>query len=208
MKNKIFSGECKFIAGVTKISEIPANHLNEFAFIGRSNVGKSSLINAVTGRTQLARTSNTPGRTQQINFFDIAGYFTLVDMPGYGFAKASKKKVTNWNMVNFNYLRARKNLKRVFLLIDSRHGLKENDREIMRILDDSAISYQMIFTKIDKVTKQHLSDIEALVIAEANEYTALHPEIIKTSSNSKLGIDDICDIILDISNKEKAIAKT
>ena len=146
-----FNGECDFVAAAASLDRIPPESLPEIAFAGRSNVGKSSLINALTGRKALARTSHTPGRTQQLNFFTIQEQFLLVDMPGYGYAKVSKTTRKSWDDLIKQYLRGRVSLKCVFLLIDSRHGLKESDREMMKMLDETAVAYRIILTKADKL---------------------------------------------------------
>ncbi|MCY4065501.1 MAG: ribosome biogenesis GTP-binding protein YihA/YsxC, partial [Rhodospirillaceae bacterium] len=153
----LFAQECSFVAGVVQVGGLPPDALPEVAFAGRSNVGKSSLINALTNRKALARTSNTPGRTQQINFFDLGGRLCLVDLPGYGYARASKDKVRRWNALIRDYLRGRASLRRVCLLIDARRGLTPGDREIMGLLDASAVSYQIVLTKSDKLHESELA---------------------------------------------------
>src|SRR5712691_323679 len=148
----LFKGPCTFVKGVVQIDDLPQDGRPEVAFAGRSNVGKSSLINALTGRTSLARVSVTPGRTRELNFFTLGKdeALTLVDMPGYGYARAPKAQVKGWTRLVRDYLRGRRELKRVFLLIDARHGIKPNDREIMTLMDEAAVSYQVVFTKADK----------------------------------------------------------
>ena len=160
----------------------------EVAFLGRSNVGKSSLVNALTGRNTLARTSNTPGRTRQINFFALDGRLMLVDLPGYGYAAASKSAVAAWTRLVQHYLRGRASLRRVCLLIDSRHGIKEPDRPIMQLCDTSGLSYQVVLTKIDKLGLTARSAIAAAVAAELAKHSAAHPEIHLTSAEEGLGI--------------------
>lgn len=147
---KLFSGPCEFFAGVMDLNGLPPEGAPEIAFAGRSNVGKSSLINALTARKTLARTSNTPGRTQQLNFFDLGGVFWLVDMPGYGYAKVSKKMREEWDDLIFSYLRGRPSLRSVFVLIDSRHGLKDVDLDLIKMLDAAGVSARIVLTKVDK----------------------------------------------------------
>src|SRR5215471_17402627 len=147
---RLFAAEARFIAGASTPSGLPPEGLPEIAFVGRSNVGKSSLVNALTGRRMLARISNTPGRTRQINFFDLGGRLVLVDLPGYGYAEAPKSAVKSWTGLVRHYLQTRAVLRRVCLLIDSRHGIKDIDRPLMRILDTAGVAYQMVLTKADK----------------------------------------------------------
>jgi GTP-binding protein len=182
-----------FIAGVVKESDLPLNNNKEFIFIGRSNVGKSSLINSITN-SKIALVSKTPGRTKQLNFFQVNN-ITIVDAPGYGYAKAGKKEVENWNKLIFEYLLGRKNLKRVFLLIDSRHGIKENDEEMMSILDNSGILYQIILTKIDEVKEQDLKFKIEAIERIFTKHTALFSEVLFVSSKNNLGIEQIRDVI-------------
>lgn len=184
----LFSGECQFIAGATNIDNVPLNDLPEVAFAGASNVGKSSLVNAITGRKTLARTSSNPGHTKQLNFFKIKESLVLVDLPGYGYAKVSKDIVKGWTALAKDYFRGRHNLKRVYLLIDSRHGLKKGDTEIMDFMDEMAVSYQIILTKIDKTKKSDVEKIISAIKASAKSHTALHPEVIATSSENNTGI--------------------
>ena len=155
-KNNFFKN-CTFVKGVANIDGLEISNLPEVAFLGRSNVGKSSLLNAVTKRSKLAHTSKTPGRTQELNFFSVAiekPVMNIVDMPGYGFARASKKKIREWSNLSKFYLQNRSNLRRVFLLIDSRHNIKDSDKEIMSMLDECAVSYQIVLTKIDKIINE------------------------------------------------------
>lgn len=175
--------------GVAKLEQLPPMDMPEFAFAGRSNVGKSSLINALTGRKQLARSSVTPGRTQQLNFFNIDDAFYLVDMPGYGYAKASKKDIAQWNQLLREYLIGRANLKRVFLLIDSRHGIKPNDTDMMDMLDETAVSYQLVLTKADKPKKGELQQIIDKVSERSARHPACYPEILLTSAEKGEGIE-------------------
>lgn len=187
----LFARECNFVIGVARIDDLPADDLPETAFAGRSNVGKSSLINALTGRKTLARTSNTPGRTQQLNFFDLGGRLILVDLPGYGFAKAPKGEVDRWNRLIRMYLKGRVGLRRLCLLIDARHGIKAGDRKVMDLLDESAVAYQIVLTKADKLKR---GEVEAR-IAEAGEAirkrTAAHPQVLATSAETGLGIPEL-----------------
>jgi GTP-binding protein len=185
----LFAAPCDFVAGADSLDRLPPAGLTEVAFAGRSNVGKSSLINALTNRGQLARTSNTPGRTQQVNFFDLGGRVLLVDLPGYGFAKAAKTDVRRWTTLVKTYLKGRVPLRRVFLLIDSRHGLKENDREIMAMLDGAAVGYQAVLTKADKPKSAELEACLAAATAELARHPAAHPEVLTTSAEKGLGID-------------------
>lgn len=187
----------KFIIGAVKIEQIPVINIPEFAFVGRSNVGKSSLINAIT-KSDIAITSKTPGRTKQLNFFNIAEKMNFVDMPGYGYAKANKKEIENWTDLMIKYLLGRDNLKRLFLLIDSRRGIKDNDLEIMKILDDCAVLYQVVLTKSDEVGKQELEKILKDIKGDSINHTAMLEDVVVTSSDSGYGITDIRDIIYDI----------
>ncbi|TNE35337.1 MAG: YihA family ribosome biogenesis GTP-binding protein [Alphaproteobacteria bacterium] len=187
----LFAHECKFVAGAAVEKMLPPLVFNEIAFAGRSNVGKSSLINALTNRNTLARTSNTPGRTQQINFFDLGGRLYLVDLPGHGYAKASKEKIDIWTDLVNNYLRGRAKLRRVCLLIDSRHGLKDSDREVMDMLDISAVNYQIILTKVDKSSQSDLKSVLEKTGQELKKRPAAHPEILATSSIKGMGIAEL-----------------
>lgn len=197
----LFHQECTFIAGSTHEGALPAPGLTEIAFAGRSNVGKSSLVNALTDRKTLARTSHTPGRTQQLNFFNLGDRVMLVDLPGYGYAQVSKKKVSSWTGLIFNYLRGRVNLKRVYVLIDSRHGFKSTDLEMMTELDKAAVSYQIVLTKIDKTTGAGLAEIQEAIVKTIKKHPACHPSILTTSSHKAQGIEDlrlaICEFVED-----------
>jgi GTP-binding protein len=185
----LFAGECSFAAGAETHERIPAPTLPEVAFAGRSNVGKSSLVNALAGRKTLARVSHTPGRTQQINFFDLAGRLMLVDLPGYGYAEVSKTRSKNWGILIKDYLRGRPNLMAVYLLIDARHGLKALDREIMDLLDESAVSYRIVLTKTDQTKQVELDKIIEATIAECKRRTAAYPTLFPTSSREASGIE-------------------
>ena len=187
----LFAQQCEFIAGAANLGALPEADLQEVAFAGRSNVGKSSLINALTGRRSLARTSQTPGRTQQINFFNLAGAIMLVDLPGYGYAKASKTKISAWTLLVRDYLRGRPTLRRLCLLIDSRRGVKEVDRELMEMLDEAAVSYQVVLTKADKLTDTQMNKIIADVGRDIAKHVAAHPEILVTSAHTGLGIETL-----------------
>jgi GTP-binding protein len=196
MKTNLFSSECRFIAGASSLEQIPNNlFMPEVAFVGRSNVGKSSLINAIVGKRDCARVSKHPGRTQQINFFTLQNKISLADLPGYGYAAVSKKTRKSWDQLIFDYLRGRQNLQRIFLLIDSRHGIKENDEEIMDILDESAVVYQIILTKIDKISHNNEnSEIQNMVKAvesRIQKRTAAFPYAISTSSENGSGIRSV-----------------
>ncbi len=185
---KLFAGECKFLLGAVKVDDLPTYNMPEIAFAGRSNVGKSSLVNAVLGQ-KIARTSATPGHTRQLNFFMVRKELIVVDLPGYGYAKAAKKEVAGWNYLIYDYLRGRPGLSRVFMLVDSRHGLKDSDNDVMNVLDDAAMSYQIVLTKSDKVKKKNIDDIFESINKIAGEHTALHPEVLVTSSRENEGID-------------------
>ncbi|PPR09332.1 MAG: putative GTP-binding protein EngB [Alphaproteobacteria bacterium MarineAlpha11_Bin1] len=187
----LFAQECVFVSGAVNYDGVPEARLPEIAFVGRSNVGKSSLVNALTGRKTLARTSNTPGRTQQINFFQIPGALMLADLPGYGYAKASKTDIRRWTGLIFDYLRGRPSLRRVCLLIDARRGLKDNDVEVMNDLDESAVSYQIILTKCDKVKPNTLAELTDATANNIVKHVAAHPAIIRTSSVKNNGIDEL-----------------
>ncbi len=182
---KLFAGPCEFIAGAASFESLPPSSLPEIAFAGRSNVGKSSLVNALTGRRSLARTSSSPGHTRQINFFDLAGQLSLVDLPGYGFAQVSRSMKETWQDLASAYLRGRPTLKRVCLLIDSRHGVKEADRETMKNLDAAAVSYQLVLTKTDRLKQADIPRAIAAAEAVARKHGAAHPEVLPTTSLAK-----------------------
>ena len=188
---RLFSNDCTFVLGVASLSQLPPDDRIEVAFAGRSNVGKSSLINALTGRKALAKTSNTPGRTQQLNYFMITDKIYLVDMPGYGFAQAPAALVKKWQKMLFTYLQGRVNLKRVFLLIDSRHGIKKVDAEIMEMLDKAAVNYQIVLTKADKISITELAKVIDDTNNNIKEHPAAHVDLLVTSSEKKQGIDEL-----------------
>jgi GTP-binding protein len=185
---RLFAGGCDFVAGATNEAALPPDSLPEIAFAGRSNVGKSSLLNALTGRTALARVSHRPGRTQQLNFFDLSGRLMLVDLPGYGFAEASKRDIGAWTALIKRYLLGRAPLQRTLLLIDARHGVKEPDRPIMQLLDGAAVSYQAVLTKTDEVAPAALASCLQTVAAELASHVAAHPVIHLTSAREGTGI--------------------
>jgi GTP-binding protein len=185
---RLFAREARFVAGATQASALPHDNLPEIAFAGRSNVGKSSLLNALTGRRALARTSNTPGRTRQINFFDLDARLMLVDLPGYGYAEAPKIEVTRWTELLRRYLQTRAALRRVYLLIDSRRGIKDIDCPLIHLLDHAGVSYQVVLTKTDKLQTDELALIAKRTGAQMATRTAAHPEIHLTSALKRNGI--------------------
>lgn len=189
--DRLFRQECRFVAGAQNAAAIPPPELPEVAFIGRSNVGKSSLINALTRRKALARTSSTPGRTQQINFFDLGGQMTLVDLPGYGHAVASKEKITAWNMLIHGYLTERNTLRRVCVLMDSRHAPKDSDFEMMHMLETSGVPYLIVLTKADKKPETAPPDMVATLESQLSACAHGHPRVFATSAEKGQGLDDL-----------------
>jgi len=185
----LFAGPIEFERGVPSMEFLPDASLPEVACAGRSNVGKSSLINAITGRLKLARASTEPGRTRELNFFLVGDRLRLVDLPGYGYAKAGRADIERWTTLTRDYLRGRPSLMRVLLLIDSRHGFKEHDKDVMDALDTSAVTYQIVLTKADKVKATELADVTDAVRAVISKRPAAHPEVIATSAETGLGID-------------------
>lgn len=189
-----------FIRGVPSMQFLPPEGPMEVAFAGRSNVGKSSLINALVGQKGLARTSNTPGRTQELNYFVPDGYsgegddlppMALVDMPGYGYAQAPKENVDAWTKLVFDYLRGRATLKRVYVLIDSRHGIKKNDEDVLSLLDKAAVSYQIVLTKTDKIKEPAVPKLLAETLEKLRKRPAAFPEVLSTSSEKGRGLDEL-----------------
>jgi len=187
----LFAKECRFVAGAADMATLPTDALPEVAFAGRSNVGKSSLVNALTGRKTLARTSDTPGRTQQLNFFELGERLMLVDLPGYGYAEAPKHLVKQWTRLIQDYLRGRPGLRRVLMLVDGRHGLKDTDRELMDMLDKAAVNYQLVLTKADKVKSADLAKVLSQSTAAIARRPAAHPEILVTSAREGQGVPEL-----------------
>lgn len=187
----LFAAECRFFYAAQRLDQLPEPRGPELAFAGRSNVGKSSLINALTGRRALARASNTPGRTRQLNFFDLGGRLVLVDMPGYGYAQAAKSIKEDWQGLMFDYLRGRSVLRRVVLLLDSRIELKPSDTAVMELLDRAAVTYQLVLTKADGTKPGALARKQDEVRALARKHPAAHPHVLTTSSETGLGVAEL-----------------
>ena len=188
---RLFGGPHAFVLGVAKLDQLPETKGVEIAFAGRSNVGKSSLINALTGVNGLARASNTPGRTRELNFFDIGGRLTLIDMPGYGYAKAARKDVKKWQSMLRGYLRGRPHLTRAFVLIDARHGVLAADEEMFDLLDESAVTFQLVLTKIDKIKPAEVKKVHAETEAAVRKRPAAFPLIHATSSENGMGLPEL-----------------
>ncbi|MQA67465.1 MAG: YihA family ribosome biogenesis GTP-binding protein [Alphaproteobacteria bacterium] len=202
---RLFAGPCVFIAGAANRDSLPAHGLTEVAFAGRSNVGKSSLLNAVTGRRDLARTSSTPGRTQQINFFDLGGRLILVDLPGYGYSRAGKKTARDWTRLVQLYLRGRATLRRVMVLVDARRDLGPADREVMDGLDAAAVSYQVVLTKADKAgtDADSAAVVARRVAGDIKARPAAHPDVLVTSSADGTGIDELRAVLAALAEPEQ-----
>ncbi len=187
----LFAQECRFLRPIVSLEDVPDTELPEVAFIGRSNVGKSSLINALTGRNALARVSNTPGRTREINLFDLGRQLVLVDLPGYGFARVAKTQSAAWRELISGYLRGRPQLVRVCLLVDSRHGVKDSDEEMMDLLDGAAVSFQVVLTKIDKIDAAEIDNVLNATAETTSKHTAGHPQIFVTSAEKGTGLAEL-----------------
>lgn len=187
----LFAGEVEFLLGVVALKHLPEDFPVEIAFAGRSNVGKSSLLNALTNRKDIARTSNTPGRTRELNYFLVGKKLAMVDMPGYGYAKAQKTLVAKWQSLVRSYLRGRPSLRRVFVLIDARHGIKQTDLKTLDLLDETAVSYQIVLTKIDKIRTHEQEEVIERTLADIKKRPAAHPEIHVTSSVKGGGIAEL-----------------
>ena len=196
--NRLFRRPCTFLKGVVNVAGLPGDALPEVAFAGRSNVGKSSLLNALVGQKALARTSNTPGRTREVNYFVLDDRAYLVDLPGYGYAKAPKTEVAGWNRLIQDYLKGRASLRRVFLLVDARHGLKTSDAPTLELMDEAAVSYQAVLTKADKVKAGELEKVVERTAKELSKHPAAFPEIIATSARKGTGLAELRAAILTL----------
>jgi len=195
----LFARDVTFMLSAVSLDTLPPARLPEICFAGRSNVGKSSLINALTNRKGLARASNTPGRTRELNYFNVDEKLFMVDLPGYGYAKASKSDIVRWTKLTREFLFGRASLRRVFLLIDSRHGSKESDIELMNMLDETAVTYQIVLTKIDKIKKSEIDEVYIKTAALITKRPAAYPNIILTSSEKKNGLDELRTTIANIA---------
>ena len=195
----LFARDVTFMLSAVSLDTLPSARLPEICFAGRSNVGKSSLINALTNRKGLARASNTPGRTRELNYFNVDEKLFMVDLPGYGYAKASKSDIARWTKLTRAFLFGRASLRRVFLLIDSRHGSKESDIELMNMLDETAVTYQIVLTKIDKIKKDEIDKVQIKTTTLIAKRPAAYPNIILTSSEKKSGLDELRSTIASIA---------
>ena len=196
----LFAGQCEFVAAANNLASLPPISLPEIAFAGRSNVGKSSLINALTSRNNLARTSQTPGRTRQLIFFSLSGRLQLVDLPGYGYAKAPKTDIQAWTKLTKQFLAGRQTLQRLMLLIDSRRGINEADRQMMKLMDEQAVSWAVVLTKIDKLTARQQDEIISNTSAQISKHVAAFPHVWTTSSAEKTGIEALRAHIAGLAN--------
>ena len=196
----LFAGQCEFVAAANNLASLPPLSLPEIAFAGRSNVGKSSLINALTSRNNLARTSQTPGRTRQLIFFSLSGRLQLVDLPGYGYAKAPKTDIQAWTKLTKQFLAGRQTLQRLMLLIDSRRGINEADRQMMKLMDEQAVSWAVVLTKMDKMTARQQDEIISNTSAQISKHVAAFPHVWTTSSAEKTGIEALRAHIAGLAN--------
>jgi GTP-binding protein len=196
---RLFAAECRFVYAAQRLDQLPPASGPEVAFAGRSNVGKSSLLNALTGRRALARVSAEPGRTRQLNFFDLGGRLILVDMPGYGYARAGKAVKQDWQGLMFDYLRGRAPLRRVMLLLDARIEVKQADRAVMDLLDRAAVTFQLVLTKIDGIRPAALAGKQAEAVALARAHPAAHPDVLLTSSETSEGIAELRAAIAELA---------
>jgi GTP-binding protein len=199
---RLFRRPVEFLLGAASVEGIPYTKLPEIAFAGRSNVGKSSLINALVDNRTLARASNTPGRTQELNFFNLDSRLMMVDLPGYGFAKAPQDKAAAWGELVRLYLKGRPTLRRALVLVDSRHGLKDVDRSIMKMMDEAAVNYQIILTKCDKITPPEIEKMRETTAETAGKHVAAHPEILFTSAETGAGIDELRTVLSELALPE------